>query len=330
MLPPGKIPPEKLRDIVFNRLGVKSERVIIGADVGIDAAAIDFGSSVLVASTDPITGAEKGIGFYAVHVNANDVATFGAKPKWFLVSILLPESANERLLAEIMRELHESASKLGVAIVGGHTEVTPGLEKPIVVGTMLGEVPKEKLVTSNGAMPGDAVIVTKWAGLEGTSIIASERSEELEKAFGRDFVERAKSFIEMISVVEDALTANEVGVHAMHDPTEGGIANGLHEMADAAGLGFRVYRERIPIREETLKICGFYNLNPLALISSGTLMIAAPKEKAWNVVNSLNAKGINASVIGEFVDEPSVKVIVEDGKERILERPESDELWKVI
>ena len=190
MLPPGKIPPEKLKELVFNHLGARGERIIIGADLGIDAATIDFGSSVLVASTDPITGAEKGIGFYAVHVNANDVATFGARPKWFLVSILLPESADERLLTEIMRELHESASKLGVAIVGGHTEVTPGLEKPIVVGTMLGEVEREKLVTSNGARPGDAIIVTKWAGLEGTSIIASERSEELEKAFGREVSRR--------------------------------------------------------------------------------------------------------------------------------------------
>ncbi|WP_258084333.1 AIR synthase family protein [Thermococcus thermotolerans] len=330
MLPPGKIPPEKLRELVFNHLGARGERVIIGADLGIDAAAIDFGSSILVASTDPITGAEKGIGFYAVHINANDVATFGAKPKWFLVSILLPEGADESLLTEIMRELHESASKLGVAIVGGHTEVTPGLERPIVVGTMLGEVEREKLVTSNGAKPGDAIIVTKWAGLEGTSIIASERSGELERAFGREFVEKARSFIEMISVVEDALTANEVGVHAMHDPTEGGIANGLHEMADAAGIGFRVYRERIPIREETLKICGFYNLDPLALISSGTLMIAAPKERVDAVVNALRRKGINAAVIGEFVEDPGVKVIVENGRERPLERPESDELWKVV
>ncbi|ASJ04654.1 AIR synthase family protein [Thermococcus barossii] len=330
MLPPGKIPPEKLRELVFNHLGARGERVIIGSDLGIDAAAIDFGPSVLVASTDPITGAEKGIGFYAVHVNANDVATFGARPKWFLVSILLPESADEKVLAGIMRELHESALKLGVAIVGGHTEVTPGLERPIVVGTMLGEVERGKLVTSNGARPGDAIIVTKWAGLEGTSIIASERSEELERVFGREFVERARAFIEMISVVEDALTANEVGVHAMHDPTEGGIANGLHEMADAAGLGFRVYRERIPVREETLEICRFYNLNPLALISSGTLMIAAPKGRIGDVVEALRKKGINASVIGEFVEDPSVKVIVENGREKPLKRPESDELWKVL
>ncbi|NJE31248.1 hydrogenase [Thermococcus sp. 18S1] len=330
MLPAGKIPPEKLRELVFNRLGAEGERVIIGADLGMDAAAIDFGETVLVASTDPITGAGEGIGFYAVHVNANDVATFGARPKWFLVSILLPENSDEAILSGIMEELHRSAAKLGVAIVGGHTEVTPGLDRPIVVGTMLGEVPREKLVTSNGSKPGDAIILTKWAGLEGTSIIASERAEELERAFGREFVERAKGFIEMISVVEDALAANEVGVHAMHDPTEGGIANGLHEMADAAGLGFRVHLERIPIREETLEICRFYGLNPLALISSGALMIAAHRDGVDKILNALGEKGINASVIGEFVEDPGVRVIVENGEERPLERPESDELWKVV
>jgi len=330
MLPPGKVPPEKLRDIVFNHLGAPGERVIIGSDLGIDAAAIDFGNTVLVASTDPITGAEKGIGFYAVHVNANDVATFGARPKWLLVTILLPEGSDEGLLAEIMSELHESARELGVAIVGGHTEVTPGLDRPIVVGTMLGEVEREKLVTSNGAEPGDAIIVTKWIGLEGTSIIASERGEELKGAFGREFVERAKGFIKMISVVEDALTANEFGVHAMHDPTEGGIANGLHEMAEASGLGFRVYRESIPVREETVKICEFYNLDPLALISSGTLMIAAPKERVNDIIGALRKRGINASVIGEFLENPGKRVIVENGREKPLKRPESDELWKVV
>ena len=329
MLPPGKVPPEILKRLVFPAVG-DGERVIIGSGEGIDATAIDFGESVLVASTDPITGAEKGIGFYAVNVNANDVATFGARPKWFLVSILLPENSTEELLGEIMMELRESASKLGIAIVGGHTEVTPGLKKPIVVGTMLGEVTREKLVTSNGAKAGDSIILTKWAALEGTAIIASEREEELRNAFGGELVERAKSLIEMISVVDDALTANEVGVHAMHDPTEGGIANGLHEMADSAGLGFRVYAERIPIREETRRICEFFNLDPLALISSGALMIAAPKEKAGAIISALREKGINASVIGEFLPDRETRVIVRDGREEPLPRPESDELWKVV
>ncbi|WP_297417586.1 AIR synthase family protein [Thermococcus sp.] len=330
MLAPGKIPPEKLKEIVFNRLGTPDERVLVGADLGIDASAIDFGGRVLVASTDPITGAEERVGFYAVNVNANDVSTFGARPKWFLVSILLPENSDEKTLERIMDDLHASASKLGIAIVGGHTEVTPGLKRPIVVGTMLGEVEKSKLVTSNGAKPGDAIILTKWAGLEGTSIIASEKSGELEKAFGREFVKSAKSFIEVISVVEDALTAAEIGVHAMHDPTEGGVVNGLHEMADSAGLGFVIHSERIPLREETLRICKFFSLNPLALISSGALLIASPREKANEILRALAEKSINASVIGEFVGDPTRRAIVEGGSERLLKRPESDELWKVV
>ncbi len=329
MLPPGKVPPEVLKKVVFPVVG-DGERVIIGSGEGIDATAIDFGESILVASTDPITGAEEKIGFYAVNINANDVATFGAKPKWFLISILLPEGADEGLLDRIMRDLHESTLKLGITIVGGHTEVTPGLKKPIVVGTMLGEVKRENLVISNGAKPGDEIILTKWIGLEGTAIIASEREKELMEIFGGDLVERAKSFIKMISVVEDAMVANEIGVHAMHDPTEGGIANGLHEMADAAGLGFKVYAEKIPIREETKRICEYFNLDPLALISSGALIIATPKKNTEAIILALKERGINASAIGEFLSDPQIRIMTRNGRSKPLPRPESDELWKVI
>jgi len=327
---PGKVPPEVLEKIVFDRLGVNDERVIIKSGVGIDAAAIDFGDSVLVATSDPITGAEKHIGFYAVNVNANDVATFGAKPKWFLVTILLPENANEELLEKIMEDMHKSAGRLGVSIVGGHTEVTVGLNRPIVIGTMLGEVKKDQLVTSNGAKPGDVIILTKGAGIEGTSIIASENEEELKKVFGKELVENAKRFLQKISVVKEALIAAEIGVHAMHDPTEGGIANGFHEMADAAGLGFRVYYEEIFIAEETRKLCEHFKLDPLALISSGSLLIAAPPEKAEKVVEAIRRKGIEAAIVGEFLEDNNIKVIVKDGKEVPLKRPETDEIWKLF
>ena len=327
---PGKVPPEVLEKIVFDRLGVKDERVIIKSGVGIDAAAIDFGDSVLVTTSDPITGAEKHIGFYAVNVNANDVATFGAKPKWFLVTILLPENADEELLEKIMEDMHKSAGRLGISIVGGHTEVTVGLNRPIVIGTMLGEVKKDQLVTSNGAKPGDVIILTKGAGIEGTSIIASENEEELKKVFGKELVENAKRFLQKISVVKEALIAAEIGVHAMHDPTEGGIANGFHEMADAAGLGFRVYYEGILIAEETRKLCEHFKLDPLALISSGSLLIAAPPEKAEKVVEAIRRKGIEAAIVGEFLEDNNIKVIVKDGKEVPLKRPETDEIWKLF
>ncbi|USG99283.1 AIR synthase family protein [Thermococcus argininiproducens] len=327
---PGKVPPEVLEKIVFGFLGAKDERVILKSGVGIDAAAIDFGENVLVASSDPITGAEKHIGFYAIHVNANDVATFGAKPKWFLATILLPENSDETLLKEIMEDMHENAKKLGVSIVGGHTEVTIGLNRPIVIGTMLGEVKKEKLVRSNGAKPGDMIILTKGAGIEGTAIIASEHEEKLKNAFGKEFVNRAKEFLEKISVVKEALIAADIGVNAMHDPTEGGIANGFHEMADAAGLGFRVYHEKIPIAEETKKLCEYFNLDPLALISSGSLLIAAPKEKAEEIVAAIQKEGITSAIVGEFLDDNNIKTIVKEGEEIPLKRPETDEIWKLF
>lgn len=327
-LPPGKLPPEKLEELVFRRIGKAGKRVIVGPGQGIDASAIDFGDKVLVASTDPITGAGKGIGFYAVHINANDVAVFGARPKWFLVTILLPEGSGEELLARIMDEILETAESLGVAVVGGHTEVTPGLRRPIVVGTMLGEAEREKLVTSDGAKPGDAIVMTKWAGLEGTSIIAREREGELREVFGESFVERAKALIDYISVLPEAALIREFA-DAMHDPTEGGILNGLHEMADGAGLGLRVFLDRIPIRGETTKICEFYSIDPLALIGSGSLLAAVPRDHAKFVVEKLLAKGINAAVIGEFLAEKK-RVAIKGGDEVPLRRPESDELWKVV
>ncbi|AFK23034.1 AIR synthase family protein [Pyrococcus sp. ST04] len=322
----GKVPPEVLKDIVFK--GLKGgHKVIIGPGVGIDAAAIDFGDYVLVASTDPITGAEERIGYYAVHVNANDVATFGAVPRWFLVTILLPEGADVDLVKSIMDEIKELTEKMDIAVIGGHTEVTPGLRKPIVVGTMLGEVEKENLVIPR-PRPGNAIILTKGAGIEGTSIIAHEREDELVSVFGRSFVERAKAYIEEISVVKEALIAREFAT-AMHDPTEGGVANGLHEMADIGGLGFRIFSNKIIVREETKKICAFYDLDPLALISSGALLISVPRDHAKVLVERLLAHGISASIIGEFLAEKK-RVIIENGIERPLRRPESDELWKVV
>ncbi len=322
---PGKLPPEILEKLVFSRIPSRGRGVIVGPGTGIDAAAMKV-EGTLVASSDPITGATKMIGFYAVHVNANDVAVMGAEPRWFLTTILLPENADESLLEGIVEGISREAEKLGVAVVGGHTEVTPGLDRPIVIGTMLGEA--EKLVRPDGARPGDAIVMTKWAGLEGTAIIASEREEELRGVFGESLVERAKSLIEYLSIVPEARILREFA-NAMHDPTEGGVLNGLHEMADASKLGLRVFADRIPIREETKRICNFYGLNPLALISSGSLLAAVPRDNARFVVEKLLAKGINAAIVGEFLGEKK-RVMIRGGDEGPLPRPATDELWKVV
>ncbi len=307
---------------------ISDKRVILGPGEGIDGAVLDFGGEVLVASTDPITGAEEKIGFYAVHINANDVATMGAEPKWFLSTVLLPEDSKEELALRIAREIGENARKLGVTVVGGHTEVTPGLRRPIIVGTMLGVAPREKFVSPERIGPGDLIVVTKWVGLEGTSIIAEEKEEELREVMSEEEIKRAKGLIELISVVREALVARDFA-SGMHDPTEGGLANGLHEMANVAGLGFRVFEDRIPILPETRKICKLYNLNPLALISSGMLLIALPRTNASGLLQRLTEIGIPVSIIGEFTDDGE-RVIVEKGRELPLERPKTDELWKVV
>ncbi|MBP1912880.1 AIR synthase family protein [Thermococcus stetteri] len=328
MLPPGKVPPELLEKL-FRYLGREDGRVLLGPGRGIDFGAVDFGERVLVASTDPITGAVEDIGFYALHINANDVAVSGARPRWFLVTLLLPGNTDDELPERIMADIDAEAKKLGIAIIGGHTEVTPGLDRPIVIGTMLGEVEREKLVRPDGAKPGDAIVMTKWAGLEGTSIIARERRKELSTVFGEDFVDRAASLIEYISVVPEAMVAADFGVNAMHDPTEGGIANGLHEMADSARLGFRVYPRKIPVREETRAICEYYGLNPFALVGSGSLLIAVNRDRAKALVEVLLSKGINAAIIGEFLAEKK-RVAVVNGGEQPFPRPKTDELWKIF
>ncbi|WP_456422699.1 AIR synthase family protein [Thermococcus sp.] len=322
---PGKLPPELLERLVLSRVPSRGKGVILGPGPGIDGSAMEVGGT-LVASSDPITGATRRIGFYAVHVNANDVAVMGAEPRWFLTTILLPEDANEDLLVEIVGEISRESEKLGVAVVGGHTEVTPGLDRPIVVGTMLGEA--ERLVRPDGAKPGDAIIMTKWAGIEGTAIIAEELRERLTPVLGEELIERASLLIEYLSVLPEARLLRRVA-NAMHDPTEGGILNGLHEMADASGLGFRVYADKIPLREETKILCSYLHLNPLALISSGVLLASVPRDSAKKTVEELLSQGITASVIGEFLAEDK-RVIIKGNEEQPAWRPESDELWKVL
>ena len=218
---------------------------------------------------------------------------------------------------------------MGIAIVGGHCESTPGLANPIVVGCIMGLTEKGKYVTAAGAKAGDKLILTKSAGIEGTAILASDREEQLKKVFTPSLLESAKHFYSQISVVKDALTAYRTGgVHAMHDPTEGGILNGIHEMADAAGLGVRVFEEKITVEPETAKICRYYEIDPLQLISSGALLIAAQPEAANKIIDALSQEHIYADVIGEFNPNPNKRILMhKDDTAEMLPRPVSDHLW---
>ena len=331
-LPAGKVPPEVLEEIVFKRLGVESGDVLLGPSKGEDGAVVRVGGEVIVSSMDPITGAVERLGWLAVNINANDVATFGIKPRFFSSCILLPSGAESGVLREICDQIDSAAKKLGIAVIGGHSEVTPGLKHPIVVGYALGVAEDGRYVTSGGAEAGDVIILTKGAGIEGTAILASERRERLSKELGEEVVKAAESFYERISVVEDALTAFKAGgVTAMHDPTEGGVAGGIHEIADASGLGFKVFEEKIPVAPETSMICSYFNVDPLQLIGSGALLISVKPEYAGKVLDALESRGIRASKIGRFLPDPEKRVLVRgDGRVAELVRPVSDHLWKAL
>ncbi len=331
-LPAGKIPVEILREVVFKNLGVKREEVISGPSVGFDGAVIDLGDKSLITSMDPITGAIEHIGWLAVHINANDIATFGVKPTFFLSCILLPEKTNKEIIKKISVQIDKAAKGLKIAIIGGHCEVTPGISAPLVVGCAFGITEKGKYVTAGGAKPGNKLILTKTAGVEGTAILATEREEFLKEKLDQKIVDSAKKFYEKISVVKDAITAFKTGgVNAMHDPTEGGLAGGIHEMADASNLGIKVFEEKIPVAKETLEICSFFGIDPLQLISSGALLIASEQSSAEKILENLRKQGIKARVIGEFLDSPRKRVLIrKNGKEINIVRPESDHLWKAL
>lgn len=328
VLPLGKVPIDVLKGTVLKCVGYRRDDVVQGPGVGEDAAILRVGDMLLVTHSDPITGAVERIGWLAVNVNANDVATRGARPRWFLSSILLPESSEEEVVSKICKQIHKAALDLGVAVVGGHSEVTPGLNHPVVVGCMMGLAEDGRYVTTHDVKPGSAIILTKGAGVEGTAILASDRSDVLEKRFSGRFLQRARIYFRRISVVKDAMTAFSVGgVFSMHDPTEGGVAGGLHEMADASGTGFRVESERILVSPITQRICEFFEIDPLQLIGSGALLISADKTLAEEIVRALSCERIEASIIGEFTSKPRERVIGSKAGVKPLPRPISDHLW---
>jgi len=328
----GKVSSDVLRRLVFNRLGVPTDRVLSGPGVGEDAAVIDMGDRVLVAKGDPITGAEGNIGWLSVHINANDIASTGARPLWFVCIALLPEGADESMLEGIMDDIHEACLEVGASLVGGHTETTPGLDRPILAGFMMGEAQKDTYVTTGGARPGDLIILTKGAGIEGTAVIASDLREHLKGKVDDRVVERGAAMVRWISVVPEAMKAVEAGSpNSLHDPTEGGLINGLWEMAEAAGVGLRVDRASIPIPDETRQICGALGVDPLRLLGSGALLITAQPGEAEKIMEALTEEGIKASVIGEVTPLSEGRLLVDEkGSHESIEAVDQDEIYRVL
>jgi hydrogenase expression/formation protein HypE len=303
----GKLPMDLLQ-MLLERYRGEDERLVVGPEVGEDAAVLDMGGHYLVIKSDPITFAAEEIGWYVVHVNANDIATMGATPRWLLLTLLLPERQTDRVMVEgIFSQVSQACQDLGIVLCGGHTEITHGLDRPIAVGLMLGEVEKEELVCTAGARAGDDVILTKGVAIEGTAVLAREMEARLTAQVGAELVARGKRFLKEpgISVVQDAAIVCQAGrPHAMHDPTEGGLATGLWELARASGTGIVVDVERVHVFPETMAFCRALGLDPLGLIASGALLVTAPAQSSARMVEFLASEGIGAAVIGKVVEGP--------------------------
>lgn len=297
----GKLPSDLLASLL-ERLP-SDPRLLLGPGIGRDAAAIDLGNGrVLVSTTDPVTFATDQIGRYAVHVNANDVACLGARPAWFMATVLLPEKASPSLAETIFEEIRGACEELGVIAIGGHTEITLGLDRPIIAGAMLGETTAEALVRPDGAQAGDDLVLTKGIAIEGTALLALEAGEQLRaRGVSERVIESAAKLLDDpgISVVRDAMTACQaVRVHAMHDPTEGGLATALLELGQASGLAINLNQEDVNILPETEEICRALDLDALGLLASGALLIAVAPEDCGRLCQTLGEAKITATRIG--------------------------------
>ena len=334
ILPVGKLKMERLAGLLQKYKGAPDSSVVVGPEIGEDAAVININETLLIAKTDPITFATDRIGEYLINVNANDIACMGGNPKWFLATILLPEGKTDDALVEkLFSQMSDTCSSLGIAICGGHTEVTHGLDRPIVVGQMLGLVPKEGFIRSSGAKPGDHILLTKGVAVEATCLIAREKEDELIGKFDRHFIESCKGFLSSpgISVLKDATIALDAGeVHAMHDPTEGGLATGLHELSTASNVGIEVYGDKVPVFPETGKLCSFFNLDPLGVIASGALLIVARPESSERIIRALISEGIPCAHIGIIKEKSEGITIIKASKRRTLPCFDQDEISKIF
>ncbi len=304
---------------------VKREDVVLRPKTGEDCSVIDPQGEMCVLSTDPITGAAKDIGYLAVQINCNDIFSAGAEPVGILLTVLLPQGSSEADLTEIMEGALKAAEELGIEILGGHTEVTDAVLKPVVSAAVIGKSRARKVIKTGGAKVGQDVIMTKWAGLEGTAIIAKEYEEILVKRLPLEMVQRAQSMKQFLSVGREALIAAKHGATAMHDATEGGILGAVWEVAECSQTGVELWMDKIPIKEETKLICKEAQIDPLGLISSGTMIITL--DNGNELLDELMENGIEAAVIGKITQKERI-LVTNDGRE-LLAEPKSDALYQV-
>ncbi|HHY65044.1 MAG TPA: AIR synthase [Clostridiaceae bacterium] len=321
----GKIPNDILEKLLDEFTDPIRPEVLTKPGIGEDCAALDLSGDLCVVTTDPITGADDEIGTLGIHIALNDLASAGAEPVGILVTILAPPGTELETVERLTKQMKAVSAAMKVDILGGHTEVTDAVNRMVLSITAIGKSRSKELISTNGAKPGDSIILTKYAACEGTAILAWMFEKELTKEFGEEFVNSAKNLLNNISVVKEGLLAARYGVSSMHDVTEGGVLGAAWEIGTASGYGVEIYKDRIPILEETRRICSFLSIDPLKLISSGSMLITTPNGE--ELIKILNRNDIKASEIGRVTFGREFLLIDEENTVKIT-IPESDELYK--
>ncbi|MDD3219744.1 MAG: AIR synthase family protein [Lachnospiraceae bacterium] len=324
----GKLAEPILIRSVIKQLSHRRDEVLSGPAVGQDCGVIEVEpDEVIVMSTDPITGTTKDIGAHSVYITVNDLAAAGSEPIGIMLSIMLPERISEQKLRIMMQDVEDTCAKLNIEVIGGHTEITNVVNQPVITVTGVGKTKKSELMITSQIKANQDIVVTKWIGLEATAILAKEKEEELLKRYPKELVDTARDFASYLSVVEEAKIAKAHGASAMHDITEGGVFGALWEMASSADLGLEVDLKAIPIRQETVEVCEYFGLNPYQIMSSGSMMIAT--DDGAGLVRKLEEKGIHGSVVGRTND-GNDRILMNGEEQRYLDRPQPDELYKVM
>lgn len=324
----GKLPEPVLIRSVLKEIHHRRDEVLLGPAVGQDCAALQVAADeILVMSTDPITGTVKDMGSHCIHITANDLAAAGADPVGVMLTVMLPDTVEEAEIKTLIRDAEATCKALHMEILGGHTEITNVVRQPLISVTGVGKMKRDCLLETAKIQPEQDIVVTKWIGLEATTILAKEKEAELKKRFPSGLVDTAISFDQMLSVVPESRIAMEHGVTAMHDITEGGVFGALWEMASGAGVGLDVDMKKIPIRQETVEICEYFNLNPYQIMSSGSMMIAA--YNGYELVRKLEQAGIHAAVVGR-TNSGNDRILRNGEDVRYLDKPQPDELYKVM
>lgn len=324
----GKIPEMVLKRSVFKQIRHRRDEVIVKPGVGIDCAAVEIKEGeVLVLSTDPITSTANDIGELAIHITANDIAVSGAEMIGVMLTIIMPERGKESELRAMMQKIEACCAKLNIEVMGGHTEVSCAVNQTIVTVTGVGKIAKDKLAKPLNIKPGCEIVMTKWAGLEGTAILAKEKEEELLTRYTKEFIEGAQDFMQNISVVKEAQIASNHSALLMHDVTEGGVFGALWEVGEAANVGLEIDLTKIPLKQETVEVCEFFDLNPYLLISSGSLLVVT--DRANELIAKFEKEGIKGTVIGR-VTEGHERIAYNEEERRYLEPPRTDQIYKAL